>query len=92
MEVWGNNYQCTIQALFKLQKRAMRIIHKVGFLEHSNKLFIQSKLFKIHDIIKYHTVQILFKAFNNLLPSNIQKFFIVKECAHNLRGFAKFSL
>lgn len=62
VEVWGNSYQCTINPLVTLQKRAVQIIHKVGFLEHTHNLFIQSKLLKIHDLVKYYTSIILFKA------------------------------
>lgn len=31
--VWGNSYQCTINPLAILQKKAIWIIHEVGFLE-----------------------------------------------------------
>lgn len=39
VEVWGNSYQCTINPLVTLQKRAVRIIHKVGFLEHTHNVY-----------------------------------------------------
>lgn len=92
VEVWGNNYLCSLQPLVILQKRAVRIIHKAGFLDHSNNLFIQSKLLKFHDLVKYYTVQILFKAFNKLLPSNIQKLFTAREQTCGLRGFGNFKI
>lgn len=75
-----------------LQKRAVRIIHNVGFLEHTHILFIQSKLLKINDLVKYYTSIILFKAFNKLLPSNIQHFFTIQERTYNLRGYGDFTI
>ena len=54
--------------------------------------YIQSKLLNIHDLAKYYTSIILFKAFNKLLPSNIQHFFTIRERTHNLRGYGDFVL
>lgn len=92
VEVWGNTYQNTINPLIILQKRALRIIHKVGFLEHTHNLFTQSKLLKFDDLVKYNTSIVLYKAFNKLLPPNLQRFFKTPVRAHNLRGFGHFSL
>lgn len=92
VEVWGNTYQCTIDSLVKLQKRAVRIIHKVGFLEWTNRLWVCSRLLKLNDLVKYNTLIILYKAFNKLLPSNLQHIFTRRENAHNLRGCGNFTL
>ena len=59
-EVWGNTYKTTIDPLVKIQKRAIRIIHKVGFLEHTHELFLQSKILKFTYLVKFKTGQILF--------------------------------
>lgn len=72
VEVWGNNYKSSLHPLFILQKRAVRIIHKVSFLEHTNGLFLKFRLLKLLDLVKIHTVIILFKANKNALPCNIQ--------------------
>jgi len=50
VEVWGNNYNNSIQSLFILEKRAIHTIHKADYLEHTNPLFLKSKLLK-----KYRT-------------------------------------
>ncbi len=42
VEVWGNTYKSNLQPLFKLQKRAIRIAHNVGYKEHMNTLFLKS--------------------------------------------------
>lgn len=39
-EVWGNNYKTRIDSLITLQKRAIRIINKAGYRDHTNPLFI----------------------------------------------------
>lgn len=92
VEVWGNTYQCTIDSLVKLQKRALRIIHKVGYLDHTHNLFIQSGLLKFDDLVKYSMLVILYKAYNKLLPLNLQKHFSIRDKKHNLRGYGVFAL
>ena len=85
-EVWGNNYKTNLQSLIILQKRALRTIHKVSYLEHTNVLFFQSKLLKFTDIVSYQTAIIMYKARNHLLPANIQQLFRDREGGYDLRG------
>ena len=85
-EVWGNTYKCTIQSLSILQKRAIRIIHNTGYRDHTNSLFLKSKTLKFTDLVHFQTAQIMYKAKNNLLPSNIQKLFFYRVGGYNLRG------
>ena len=89
VEVWGNNYKTSLKAITILQKRAIRIINNVGFQEHTNSLFLQSKLLKFTDLVDYQTAQTMFKAKNMSLPGNIQKLFGEPEGDYNLRGKEK---
>ena len=84
-EVLGINYKSSLQSLIILQKRAVRIIHRVGYLEHTNPLFLQSKLLKFTDIGSYQTAITMYRARNHLLPLNIQNLFSEREGGHNLR-------
>ena len=90
VEVWGNTYQNSLQSLFILQKRAIRIIHNTGYLEHTNSLFLQSKVLKLIDLVEFQTAVFMFKARNNLLPGIIQKMFFEREGGYNLRGMSNF--
>ena len=85
-EVWGNTYKSALTGLTVLQKRAIRIIHKVNYREHTNMLFFNSKLLKFTDIIKYKTALIMYKARYNQLPENIQLMFNDREGGYSLRG------
>ena len=87
-EVWGNTYKCSLNAITILQKRAIRIINNAGFRDHTNALFIKSKIIKFVDIVEYKTAQIMYKARNNQLPGNIQKLFFERDGRYNLRGEA----
>lgn len=66
-EVWGNNYKNTIHSLFIFQKRAIRIIQKAGYQDHTNTLLLQSEILKFADLVDFQTAQILFKVQNNQL-------------------------
>ena len=85
-EVWGVNYKSSLQPLSLLQKRAITIIHYVSFYEHTNPLFLKSKILKFEDLVEINIFQIMFKAANELLPEHIQKMFFEREGGFNLRG------
>lgn len=92
VEIWGNNYKSSIHPLVILQKRAVRIIHKAGYRDHTNCLFLESKLLKFSDLVKLYTVMPVFKANINILPSNVQKLFCQKKLNYNLRNSGNFKV
>lgn len=90
LEVWGNTYHTNLQPLFILQKKALRIIHNVGYREHTNALFLKSQELKFFDLVQFKTAIILFKARKNELPSEIQNLFQEREGGYYLRGELNF--
>ena len=85
VEVWGTTYKSSLLPLVTLQKRAIRIINKAGYYDHTNLLFLHSRIMKFNDLVEYQVAQIMFKARNKLLPGNIQKLFFDREGGYNLR-------
>ncbi len=75
VEVWGSYFKSSLHSLIILQKRSIRIIHKVGYQDHTNTLLLKSKLLKFKDLVNLQTAQIIFKAKNNSLPANVQRVF-----------------
>uniref|UniRef100_A0A8C7XUM2 Reverse transcriptase domain-containing protein n=1 Tax=Oryzias sinensis TaxID=183150 RepID=A0A8C7XUM2_9TELE len=92
IEIWGNNYKSSLHSLFLLQKQAVRVVHKAGYLDHTNNLFYQSRLLKLHDLVDFYTAQLLYRASWKLLPSNIQKQFLENEGGYRLRGCRNFKI
>lgn len=88
--IWGNTYKSTLRPIVMLQKRVIRLIHKVGFLAHTNPLFLKSKIMKFYDIVEFQSVQMLFKARHKLLPSQIQKRFHERTGCYELRDELNF--
>ena len=62
--IWGGTYQCHLNPLLILQKRAIRIIHHANYLDHTDELFFNSKILKINDIHKYAVALHMFKLEN----------------------------
>ena len=85
VEVWGNTFRSYTQPLTIIQKRALRIIHKVGYYEHTNELFKKSNTLKFIDLVEYRTALIMYKARNKMLPLNILGMFRDREGGYNLR-------
>ena len=74
--VWGNTYSTSMTPLFLLQKRAVRLIHNVGYREHTKRLFIESRLLKLNDLNKLQTLTVMFIEKCEILPENLQYLFI----------------
>ncbi len=85
-EVWGHTYETVIDPLFKIQKKALRIIHCAKYRANTNQLFINAKILKLQDTIDYKTLQMTYKAVKKIHPLNLQELFIEREVTHKLRG------
>lgn len=86
VEVWGNTYKSTLCRICTLQKRVMRIVHNTEYREHTNNLFLKSHTLKFPELVNFKTAQIMFKAWKDLLPRNIQRLFNKRDDTYDLRG------
>lgn len=62
LEVWGNSYSSNLMPLIVLQKRAIRTINRAASKEHTNELFLKSRLLKLKDLVNLQTLIIMYKA------------------------------
>ena len=60
---------------FCYRKKAIRIIHGAGYLEHTSPLFATSSILKFGDIHSLNVANFMFKHSRNLLPHKLQGFF-----------------
>ena len=82
-EVWGNNYKTRIQSLFILQKRAIRICLNTNYKSHTKSLFYQLRSLNIVYTIDLNSLVFMYKAFHNLLPTNLLSYFKKVNDSHN---------
>jgi len=89
--VWGNTYPTSLQAIYILQKKAIRIITFSKFDDTTSPLFKRLNIIKFFDLIEYYISIFMFKYYNNLLPSSFDSFFTQVNQKHhyNTRAASK---
>ena len=55
--------------LYKLQKKALRIINKSPYLAHTDPMFIKYNVLKVKDILEQNHLKFLFKLVHRSLPN-----------------------
>ncbi len=90
VEVWGHTYKTNLNSIYRLQKKAIRIVKRADYYEPTNKLFINLHVLKFVDLVDLYTLQLMYKVYNNLLPNCIQRLFKIRESQYNLRGLYMF--
>ena len=71
----GYAYQSTLQPLYMLQKKAIRIITFSHFQDHTSPLYRTLKIIKLFDVIFLHLAIFMHKFNHHLLPSVFDAFF-----------------
>ena len=79
--VWGQNI-CSINCLYILQKKALRIIHHEQRNTHSSTLFYKSEIIKFADKIKIENCLFISKYAMNKLPSIFDDWFTFSSTTH----------
>ena len=54
-------------------------------MHHTNMLFYDQHILKLPDVVTLKTAIIMFKAFHNVLPVNVQQFISICESAYTTR-------
>ena len=80
--IWGQNIS-TINRLYILQKKALRIINFKERNAHSSPLFHYSKIIKVADKVKIENCLFINKYTNNKLPSIFTNWFTFSLMSHN---------
>ena len=68
--IWGGAENSVIDPLLKLQKKAVRIIDKVGYLEHTPPIFKELKVLPVQKVYDFNCLLFAFKCIkHNVFPS-----------------------
>ena len=65
--------------IFKLQKRALRLLSKTHYLAHTDPLFKKEKILKVADIFKIQSYKLYYKFVKNRLPIKLMRLFKFEE-------------
>ena len=91
-EIWGNTYAANLKCLVLLQKRVVRLICGAQRLDHISSLFYDLRILKLPDMVKLKTAEIMYKEYNNSLPNNIHKPFVLYDPTYMTRQKCVFKL
>ena len=80
--IWGQNV-CTINRLFVLQKKALRLIRFKERNAHSATLFLKSKIVKLPAKIKIENCLFISKYVKNKVPPIFNSWFMFSSTCHN---------
>ena len=80
---WASTHQTKLQPIFKLQKRAMRIIALSAPRSHSLPLFRKFGILNIYQINSFQITQFVYGSLNKTLPSFFHNFFSLNSQFHN---------
>lgn len=70
----------------------MRVINKADYHAHTDPLFLNSHVMKLHDLFYYKIMQMMFRRKLKRLPDSVQRFFSIQESPYNFRGVCKFTV
>ena len=62
--IWGSAEDGIIEPLFKLQKKAVRIINKSNYLDHTAPIFKSLKLLTVFKVYKLNCILFIYKCLN----------------------------
>ena len=81
--VWGGAASTHLDSLVKLQKKAVRIISKVGFLDHTTPLFDKLKLLQVNEIYQFNCAKFIYNCHINEKLNNFKSQLIPHSGYHN---------
>lgn len=69
--VWQYTSKKNLDRIFKLQKRCLRILNFSDFTDHTNPLFISSKIMKLEDVLINETLKVFVRSETMSAPTPI---------------------
>ena len=86
-EIWGNGSAMNCDKLFRLQKKAMRIISHSTYREHTSPIFYATRCLKLKDLIHLKTAVFMYNVTHMRAPSVIENMFKqnIDVHSHNTR-------
>lgn len=82
--VWAKASSTTMDRLFKLQKRLVRIICNEEHLAHTDPLFRACRIIKLNDLYTYFVSIFIYKSKNHLFPSSFDRQINFSSHTHDL--------
>ena len=82
-EIWGNTYKARIQPLYHTKAGYTYICNHLEYRSHSKPAFFNLKTLTIADLVQFKSMVLMYKIYNNLMPSNILSYFCMVHMSHD---------
>ena len=85
--IWGNAADIHLDKIIRLQKRAIRIVSRTHFLDHTTHHFAQLKILKLQDLYRQKCALFAYKVYSHQFPTSFSNIFTmtVPNHTHNTR-------
>jgi len=70
IQIWSSCNQESINTLYKMQKKAIRIIHDLPYNSHTESFFKKSRILPLPDLVAFFSLQFMQQFTQGLLPSS----------------------
>ena len=84
-QIWSQNSNSHLDKIVSLQKRALRTIKFADFNAHSDPLFKDLRILKIHDNVKVQNCLFVHDSLNNKLPDCFKNYFTMLSDLHDTK-------
>ena len=84
-QVWGSNYRTSLEKLFLLQKKMIRIITSSPFRAHTVPLFIANQMLDVYDINDYMVSIFMYKNIKSEVPTLFSSFYKKNSSKHSYK-------
>jgi len=84
IQVWSSCNQGLINDIFKLQKKAIRILHSAAYNAHTESLFKKSKILPLPNLIHYFKLQFMQQYVRGRLPAIFNETWVTTEARRQL--------
>ena len=79
---WSNTTLKNLNKIYKMQKKAIRIITKSAYNAHTGASFKKLNILNIYQLIKKEHAMVIYRKTRNLLPLNISNLFTINTSVH----------
>lgn len=83
LHLWANTSVSNTNYIFKLQKKAIRILCNANYNAHTAELFVKLKLLNINQMIEKAFATVSFRFTHNSLPPNVKSLFSSNTEVHS---------
>lgn len=80
---WASQPSAKLEELFRLQKKAVRIISNKKWNAHTSSLFKSLNILKISDVNKLQVACFVYKGVHHTLPSSFNNYFTLNSAVHD---------